>query len=233
LPVLTGAFPDTVSPLEFDNFDLLHREGNAVAMSRWLCELQNGHMGCDRHSGFAHLDPEGRGGVWMPRGCWSYAPRNESERSKERPFLRPLAVFCGNRLYSLTEDRKAVFRRDFHLADGEKFDPTWYAGWKIYDEARKGGDLWRSQRLAHGAKWTVPLFPQDRDAPGASAILLTADALVIAGGRGGLALLSPDDGQPIGQLQVPPLVWDGLAAAGGQLFASTQAGDLVCLARRQ
>jgi outer membrane protein assembly factor BamB len=218
--------------LEFDNFDLLQREAGAVSMSRWLCDLRTGQLRCDRYSGFARLDPEGRGGVWMPRGCWSYAPRNESEHRKERPYLRPLAAFRGNRLYSLAEDRQSVFRRDFNLAGGEKFDSTWFAGWKTYAEARKGGDLWRSQRLAHGAKWTAPAFAADNDAPAAAALLLAGNALVIAGGRGDLALLSPEDGRPLARIHTPAVVWDGLAAAGGRLFASTQAGDLVCLGER-
>jgi len=217
------------SGLEFDNFDLLHREGDAVAMSRWIFDAQSGRMSCDRYNGFVRMDPQHSGGVWVPRGCWSYAPRNETEYSKERPFLRPLASFRGNRLYSFSADRKAVFRRDFNLAGGEKFDPTWYAGWKTYEQARKGGDLWQSQRLAHAAKWTVTPFPQGKQAIAGSALLLAANALVIAGGHGDLAILSPDDGRTIGRVVLPEVVWDGLAAAGGQLFASTQDGKVVCL----
>ena len=73
---------------------------------------------------------------------------NETERWKERPFLRPLAVFRGNALYGCSQDRQTVFRRDFDLDDGEKFDAEWFAGWNTYKRARKGGDLWRPQRLA-------------------------------------------------------------------------------------
>ena len=82
------------SGLEFDNFDLLHREGDAVAMSRWLFDRTSGEMTCAAKIGFARLATGGSGGVMFPRGAWSYAPRNETERSKERPFLRPLAVFA-------------------------------------------------------------------------------------------------------------------------------------------
>jgi outer membrane protein assembly factor BamB len=218
--------------LEFDNFDLLHREGDAVAMSRWLFDRNTGKMTCDRYNGFVRMDTDERGGgVWVPRGCWSYAPRNESEYSKERPFLRPLATFRGDRLYSFSEDRKMVFRRDFNLAGGEKFDTAWFAGWKTYEQARKGGDLWRSQRLAHAAQWMVTPFPRGAKPDAGSALLLAANALVIAGGHGDLAVLSPDDGSPIGHVALPAVVWDGLAAADGQLLASTQDGDVVCLGK--
>jgi outer membrane protein assembly factor BamB len=219
------------SGLEFDNFDLLHREGDAVAMSRWTFERGTGQMSCDRYNGFVRIDTEGDGGgVWAPRGCWSYAPRNETEFLKERPFLRPLAAFRGNRLYSFSEDRKTIFRRDFDLAGGEKFDTKWYDGWKTYERARKGGDLWRSQRLAHGATWTVTPFPQGQGALAGSALLLAANVVVIAAGAGDLALLSPEDGRPMGRVLLPAVVWDGLAAADGRLFASTRDGDVICLA---
>jgi len=217
--------------LEFDNFDLLHREGDLVAMSRWLFDRRTGKMTCDRYNGFARVDVEGRGGgVWMPRGCWSYAPRNESEHRKERPFLRPLAAVRGNSIFSMSEDRKTVFCRDFDLAGGEQFDTSWFAGWKTYEQARKGGDLWRSQRLARGAKWTVTPFPDGKEAAPANAMLAAANALVLAGARGGLAILSPEDGSLVRRVEMPAPLWDGLAAAGGQLFAATQEGDIVCLA---
>lgn len=221
------------SGLEFDNFDLLNREGDRVAMSRWLLDCRTGNVTCDRSNGFARVDMEDAGGgVWAPRGCWSYAPRNESEHRKERPFLRPLAAFRGDRLFSFAEDRKTVFRRDFDLAHGEKFDPEWFAGWKTYEQARKGGDLWRSQRLARNAKWSVTPFPQAKEAAPGNAMLLAANALVIAGAAGDLAILSPQDGQVMCRVQSPTVLWDGLAAAKGQLFATTQEGDVLCLAEK-
>ena len=71
----------------------------------------------------------------FPRGSWSYAPRNESEQWKERPYVRPLAVFRGNALFGRAQDRQTVFRRDFHLESGEKFDTEWFAGWDTYSKA--------------------------------------------------------------------------------------------------
>lgn len=212
--------------LEFDNFDLMHREGDGVAMSRWLFEPATGKTTCDRYNGFVRVG-QAPGGVWMPRGCWSYAPRNESEQRKERPFLRPLACAEGNRLYSLTEDRQGLFRRDFDLSGGEAFDTKWFAGWKTYEEARKGGDLWRSQRLARKAKWTVNPF----DKTPANAMLLAGNALVLGAADGRLAVLSREDGSVLGRAETSPIVWDGLAATEGRLFATTRDGSLICLSR--
>ena len=62
-----------------------------------------------------------------------------------------------------------------------------------------------------------------------SAMLLAANALVIAGGQGGLAILSPDDGRTLGRVALAEVVWDGLAASAGRLFASTKDGKLICL----
>ncbi len=141
------------SGLEFDNFDLLQQEGPAVAMSRWLFDRADGRMICRPQSGFAAVS----GGVMFPRGAWSYAPRNESEQWRERPFVRPLAVFRDSTLYCCSQDRRSVFRRDFPPG-GEKFNTKWYAGWETYGGVAKGGDLWRSQRLAHAAAWRLSPF---------------------------------------------------------------------------
>ena len=82
--------------LDFDNFDLLHREGDAVAMSRWLFDRASGKMICRERSGFARL-ATGGGAVFCPRGCWSYAAPNVDEKRKERP----LAVFRRRRAVQL------------------------------------------------------------------------------------------------------------------------------------
>src|SRR5690606_23645161 len=62
------------SGLEYDNFDLLHREDGRVAMSRWLFYTKTGAMTCKALDAFAVLTTGGFDAV-VPRGCWSYAPR--------------------------------------------------------------------------------------------------------------------------------------------------------------
>jgi outer membrane protein assembly factor BamB len=216
------------SGLEFDNFDLLQAEGEAVAMSRWLFDRATGRMTCREKSGFALM----AGGVMFPRGSWSYAPRNESESWKERPFLRPLAVFRDKTLYGCSQDRQTVFRRDFQLGAEEKFDSNWFAGWATVSGARKGGDLWRTQRIARGAAWSVVPLPSSPAKQPVSAMILAGDALYVAGAQGRLSVLDTKNGNVEGQLDVPPPVWDGLAAADGHLFLSTDDGRVVCLGQR-
>jgi len=53
--------------------------------------------------------------------------------------------------------------------------------------------------------------------------------LFAAGSEGGLIALSPKDGNVLARTPLPAPVWDGLAAAGGRLFVSTQAGATMCL----
>ena len=216
------------SGLEFDNFDLLHLEGRYVTMSRWLFDRQTGHMTCRPKSGFAHL-ATGGSGVIVPRGFWSYAPRNESEHNTERPFVRPLLGFRDNRLYGFSEDRKTVFRRDFDLHGEEDFDLEWFKGWSTYAAMKKGGDLWRTQRLARAAQWTAKAFPGTKEEHRGGAIALAANAILVASQQGGLVVLSPDNGRMLSHLDMPPVVWDGLAVAGPAVYVSTQDGQVLCL----
>ena len=60
---------------------------------------------------------------------------------------------------------------------------------------------------------------------------LTEQAAAFDGQRGGLLwAVSAADGQKLGQLQLDaPPVFDGMAAAGGRLYLTTQAGKVLCL----
>lgn len=215
------------SGLEFDNFDLLQQEGDGVTMSRWLFQRPTGAMTCLEKSGFARL-ANGTGSVMFPRGSWSYAARNETEKWKERPYLRPLAVFRDSALFGGSQDRKSVFRRDFKLEEGEKFNAEWFAGWSTYERASKGGDLWRTQRLARDATWTVVPGTASEKQP-VAAMILAGERLYTIGAEGALAVLDTKTGSTIGEVEVPAPVWDSLAAAEGQLFFSTVDGQVVCL----
>jgi hypothetical protein len=166
------------------------------------------------------------------------AARNETEHWKERPYLRPLVVFRGNSLFGCTQDRQTVFRRDFDNGS-EGFDAEWFKGWDTYARARKGGELWQSQRLAKNTRWTAaPLGNGAAGNGGANgsnepvaAMILTRNAVVVVGSQGRLAALSHADGKTLAELRVPPIAWDALAAIEGRLVLSTQDGQVVCLGR--
>jgi outer membrane protein assembly factor BamB len=213
------------SGMDFENFDVLHQEGDAVAMSRWLFDRTTGQMSCLETSGFARLGT-GDAAVLFPRGSWSYAPPYEPETWQERPFVQPLAVFRGSSLYGSSQDRRTLFRRDFRLAAGEKFDTTW-VGQNVFNA--KYGRLWRSQLLARDAGWTAVPFPLTEGKQSISALMLAGDSLYAASSRGGVAVVDTRSGELRQRLQTPPAAWDGMAAADGRMFLSTQDGRVVCL----
>jgi len=216
---------------EFDNFDLLHREGDCVAMSRWLFDRATGQLTADPKRGFAHLTTGGSG-VMVPQGAWSYAPRQQMQaRTPEHhvsPCPRPLVVFRDNVLYGCSEDKRTVYRRDFNLGGGEQFDTAWHHNiWYLWGHDVK--ELWRSQRLSRSAKWSVGALPDAAPGRGVAAMVLTQDKIFLAGSEGGLIALATNDGKLLARRDLPAPVWDGMAAATGRLFVSTQAGQVLCL----
>ena len=148
----------TSSALEFDNFDLLFREGEQVAMARWGFDRFSGAMSVDLWKGFSRLSTNGRDSVMVPHGHWSYAPRNQPRTAHFWP-RRPLVVFRDNVLWGCAEDRQSIYRRDFQLESGEIFDTKWITGWANSDASRNNQVAWPSQRLAEKAAWKKERLP--------------------------------------------------------------------------
>ena len=84
--------------LDFDNFDLLHREDDGVAMSRWLFDRKTGEMIAKAAGPFARLGTGTGPGVVVQRGLWTYAPRHQPRFDASELWPRPLAVFRANTL---------------------------------------------------------------------------------------------------------------------------------------
>lgn len=216
------------SALEFDTFDLLHREGDAVAMSRWLFNRDDGQMSVDTWRAFAKLDTGG-GPAMVPPGCWSYAPRHQ-QRIPSFTHRRPLLAFRDNQLFSCLQGMRSVFRRDFDLPGGEVFDDKWMTGWAAAAASRDGKMPWRSHRLAEKALWQVDVFDAKPTAPTIDAMVLTPDRLWLASSNAELQAISLTDGKPITTHTLPsPPLWDGMAVAYGRLFVTTADGRVVCL----
>ena len=51
--------------------------------------------------------------------------------------------------------------------------------------------------------------------------------------KGRLLALAAADGKTLAERDLPPPIWDGMAAAYGRLFVSTRDGKLICLGRRE
>ncbi|MCP4640293.1 MAG: hypothetical protein GY851_07675, partial [bacterium] len=215
------------SGLEFDNFDLLHREGDGVGMSRWIFDRGNGEMSLDRWAVFAKLDTGG-GAVMAPRGCWTYAPRHQP-RTKSFEPLRALTVYRDKTLFGVLQGSSTVFRRDFDLEGGEEFETKWMTGWAAGGLERKGEMPWPNHRLAEKAEWKVDPLGTGDDAPPIHAITLAGDKLLVAGGNGELRVVSVGDGSVLAEEKLSEPVWDGMAVARGRVFYSTRDGKVLCL----
>ncbi len=213
---------------EFDNFDLLFREGDGVAMSRWVFDRATGEMSIDPWKAFSKLK-NGEKACMVPQGCWSYAPRNQ-RRAQNHHFKRPLVVFRSNVLIGLSQDRRTLYRRDFDLEGGEEFKTKWITGWENSQNSRKGQEAWRADRLMQKTTWKVSLFDAKKETG------KTVDALVRAGHRiyvvtsdGRLRVFDVEKGNEIASVDVPAPLWDGLAVARGRLYLTTRDGRLLCL----
>ena len=215
------------SALEFDNFDLLHRQADGVAMSRWVFERTTGRMSLERWAAFAKLNT-GAGAAMVPQGCWSYAPRHQ-KRIPSHAHRRPLVVFRDNVLFGGLQGASTIYRRDFALEDGEEFETKWITGWAAGGLSRDGKMPWRSHRLAEKAAWQADVFGEKTNDPAISAVVLAGDRLFVAGANGDVRVLATTDGRQIAKQTLPLPAWDGMAIARGRLYYVTQDGRLLCL----
>ena len=227
------------SGLEFDPIDILHQEGDGVAMSRWIFSLDGKTVSVDKWNAFAKLNT-GNGAVWVPRGSWNYGARHQDRFPGEAP-RRPLVVFRDGEVYGQLNASTDVFRRDFDADAVKNFNGKWITGWQASREGRKGEKPFRTYRVAEGAQWTVDAFtpPEEKAKPFKKGTQLSNDvhAMALSGnGRlyavhkdGRLKVFDTADGSVLAERQVPSPVWDGLAIAEGNLFLSTRSGELLCL----
>ncbi|MAD79752.1 MAG: hypothetical protein CMJ50_02750 [Planctomycetaceae bacterium] len=226
------------SGLEFDPFDILHAEGDGLAMSRWVLSADGKEVSVDKWNAFAKLNT-GAGEVWIPRGSWTYGARHQHRFPGEAP-RRPLIVFRDDNVYGSLNGSTDIFRRDFDLDKGEKFDSKWITGWKASQTAREDGKPYRTYRIAEGAKWTKDPFVdpnEEKEEPKRGtqrhnrvhAMALAGDRLYTIHQDGRLKVMSTSNGQVINETYVQPPAWDGLAIAESRIYVTTQGGELVCL----
>ena len=227
------------SGLEFDPIDILHEEGDGIAMSRWIFSSDGKTVDVDKWNAFAKLD-NGGGDVWVPRGCWTYGARNQDRFRGEAP-RRPLVAFHNGAVFGQIDAGTDIFRRDFDADAVEKFSGKWITGWEAAQKGGKGEKPYRSLRVAEDAKWMVdPFTPAEKKAepikPGTQ-LYNDIHALALAGNNrlyavhkdGRLRVLNTADGSVVAERTVPEPMWDGLAIAGGKVYLSTQSGEVMCL----
>lgn len=227
------------SGLEFDPFDILHAEGDKLAMSRWILSLDGKDVDVDKWNAFAKLNT-GKGDVWIPRGSWTYGARHQHRFRGEAP-RRPLTVFRDDNVYSSMDGSTDVFRRGFTPEDVETFNSKWITGWEAVKTARDGGKPYRNQRVSTNSLWVNDPFADPEETKedpeygtqlhnDVYAMALSGDGkLYVVHRDGRMKILSTETGYVITESRVPPPAWDGLAIAGGRLFLTTHGGKLVCL----
>ena len=227
------------SGLEFDPFDILHAEGDSLAMSRWIVSLDGKNVDVDKWNAFAKLNT-GEGDCWIPRGSWTYGARHQDRFAGEAP-RRPLVVFRDDNVYGSLNGTTTLFRRDFDLDQGEEFDSKWITGWKASKTARSEGKPYRTYRIAEKAKWTRDPFADPNVKPKETkygtqlhnrihAMALSGDGkLYVVHQDGQLKTILTETGETTGEMIVPSPAWDGLAISNSCLFLTTQSGELWCL----
>ncbi|MCK5922725.1 MAG: hypothetical protein KAG66_17415, partial [Methylococcales bacterium] len=232
------------SGLEFDPVDLLHKEGDRIAMSRWLISLDGKKIDVDTWNGFAKLNT-GKGSVFAPRGTWTYGFR-QIHRFSNEAHRRPLCVFRDKTIFGALNSTTALYRRDFEI-EGDKFNNRWITGWEAAQKGRKGERPYRSDRIAEKAAWKVNPWVESKKpedllqnttiAEGKKQlenklfgmVMDSANRLYVVHQDGTLKVINTKDGTTLSSSKVAAPMWDGLALANGKLFLSTKDGKLVCI----
>ncbi len=204
--------------LEQDYFDLMVRDGEKIAMSRWIFEPSNGDFKFLWHNAYYQMAE----GAFMQRGTWSYGyPMN-------RPRMhRPLLVSDGKAVLGANRCRDPkdaipgstlkLFRRDFK--PGEPFDVIWDE--QPNDTASRIGQYFPANRIAENVAWSAPY-------PGwIEAMVLAGDHLFVYA-KGRLNVYDAANGKLISEREFARPVWDGIAAAHGKLFVTTADGRILC-----
>ena len=86
-----------------------------------------------------------------------------------------------------------------------------------------------------GWAWTpAEVFGADRglNVQGIGAVVLAGDTVFVAGTHGRLLAFAAADGKKLAERELPPIVWDGMAAAHGCLYVSTTDGKVLALGRK-
>ena len=232
------------SGLEFDPVDLLHMEGDRLAMSRWLISLDGKEIDVEPWNGFAKLNT-GKGTVFAPRGTWTYGFR-QIHRFSNEAHRRPLCAYRDNTIIGALNSTTALYRRDFDVENKETFDSKWITGWEASGKARKGERPYRSDRIAEKASWKVNPWAES-DAPEEllkpttvegskqlknkiyGMVMDSNDRVYVIHEDGTLKVIDTKDGSTISESKVAAPIWDGLALAENRLFLSTEEGQLICL----
>ena len=200
-----------IRPLEYRPFDLMVRDGDAVAVSRCAFDPKTGKIDLRKTSGSYYVKETG---AYVPRTAWRYcAVRLQS----------PPAVFLGASVYGTVPSMSKLFRTDFDRA--KPFNADWV---QVPEADTKADFLHASGKIFRtGARWAVE--SADNSHSFNRAMLIAGQNLFTVTPRGLLTVHRAADGTKLAETQLDMSAWDGLAAARGLLYVSTADGKVLCL----
>jgi outer membrane protein assembly factor BamB len=226
-------------------------EPDYITMGRWQLDPTSGELGCDWPQGFYYARTGGAG-VMAPRGLWTYGERM-TKGATSTP--RPLAAFRDGAIFTSTADHADFCRVDFTPEKVAAFGGSWHSHrqeeWKPrssdkrvlrgrrepdrvayyllreHEEEGKNNATWMAADVFgpdSGLRYVSP--------KGIAAVVLAGDTVFVAGKKGRLLAYAAADGKKLAERDLPPPVWDGMAAANGCLYVSTANGKVLALGRK-
>ena len=137
-------------------------------MSRWVLSLDGQKMSnVDKWNAFARLNT-GAGRSLDSEGLLDVRSAVTSIDSLAKRHAEPLIAFRDDNIYSSLNGSTDVFRRDFDLDKGEKFDSKWITGWKPPRRPGKMGNLIEpiaSRKERNGRPILLPTQTRKRSNP--------------------------------------------------------------------
>jgi hypothetical protein len=226
-------------------------------MGRWQIDPASGKLGANWEQGF-NFCRTGGAGVMAPRGLWTYGTRVFKGDHGYLTEKRPLAAFRDGAIFTSTDDHRSLSRVDFTPESIAAFGGDWNTHRHKVPRGLGRTDYWllRLHEDPSNAKWTAAeVFGPADSGPrirgggyawtpdevfgggrglneqGIGAVVLAGDTVFVAGTQGRLLAYAADDGKKLAERDLPPVVWDGMAAAHGRLYVSTAAGKVLALGR--
>jgi outer membrane protein assembly factor BamB len=222
-------------------------------MGRWQLDPASGKLGCDWKNGFYYCRTGGVG-VMAPRGVWTYGQRMFKGDGGYLTKKRPLAAFRDGTIFTSSYDKNWLHRVDFTPESIAAFKGEWHTHrrrpppWiQSYWHLRGTNNAtWTATEIfgipeprgfSRGGGWPwkpSEVLGADRglDDQGIGAMVLAGDTVFVAGKQGRLLAYAAADGKKLAERDLPPPVWDGMAAANGRLYVSTADGKVLALGRK-
>ncbi len=238
---------ETMDEQSVDGFlnDVLSSDGERIFMRHQVLDW----AGKPRPGRVTHLHgPDGfLSGDTTNRFVWTYAPMYTSPHQGAFYDLRlNRMLFPSGRI--LAEDNDTIYGFGENRYDKPAAEPG--GQWALFAAAKENDmplDLSARdyRKLALAGKKSVRFHWWKRLPIRVRAMVMTEEVLFVAGPLGSpltsqgalegkapasLLAVSPSDGSVLAKMTLPSTpVWDGMAAAGGNLYLALANGDLVCL----